>query len=242
MSKIRNLIGIFGWKTGENSFGSAISYIEFFSQYGEVRIISPTEPIDDRFDLIVVPGGPDVDPNRYNAMPHFFTSKPDPIREYLDTKVLTQYIDLNIPVFGICRGLQSIAVLFGARLMQNMHHETSESMKRWDTVHELTLQDSHFEERYKKGRPGRLKVNSLHHQCVSDTGFPDELEILARHDGKGAHHAIEAIGHRVLPIYAVQYHPEELGFEYVSDCMIQELLERSPNYVEEVMFEEVENN
>lgn len=41
-------------------------YLRYFEGFGNVKIIVPTsKEIDTKLDLLVVPGGPDVDPSRY---------------------------------------------------------------------------------------------------------------------------------------------------------------------------------
>jgi gamma-glutamyl-gamma-aminobutyrate hydrolase PuuD len=95
------IIGIFGWKTGDNSYGSAVSYMQYANHFGIVRVLTPDEPIDPRIDLIIIPGGADINPVRYGEIPNLWTSKADPVKEYFDTVILPQYIKLGIPVFGI---------------------------------------------------------------------------------------------------------------------------------------------
>ena len=226
------LIGLSGWKTGDNSYGANIAYIQFLSGFGNVRILTPTEPIDDRIDLIVIPGGADVDPLRYGAIPSFYTSKPDSMKEYFDTVILPQYIKLGTPVFGICRGIQSIAVLFGAKLIQHMYHETNEK-SRSEKVHSIDLLPP-FKNEFMKDNPHvfSIKVNSMHHQCVSNHNFPEELEVIGVYRSKNKFDYIEVIRHRKYPIYAVQYHPEELDEDVLSDYIITELLSKSKNLKE----------
>ena len=63
-------IGIFGWKTGENSFGITAPYFSFLESFNStVEIITPSpEPRIDDLDLIVVPGGADVNPLNYGMV------------------------------------------------------------------------------------------------------------------------------------------------------------------------------
>jgi putative glutamine amidotransferase len=229
------IIGIPGWKTGENSFGVTLPYLEFFSDYGIVKILTLSEKVDNSIDLLVIPGGADIDPRRYGAIPSFKTSKPDLIKEYFDTNILPKYIENGTPVFGICRGLQSIAVMYGAQLIQHItHHETNEITDRSAGVHNLILIHNDFKERFKRecfsGKEPILKVNSMHHQCVSSVEIPECLDILGVSKGKSSSSSIEVIRHSELPIAAVQYHPEEMGFELVSDYLIQNLISKSKNY------------
>lgn len=221
------LIGIFGWKVTENSYGVTLPYLQFAEQYGDVKILGINRSIDPDLDLVIVPGGADVNPNRYGATPNYYTGKSDPIKEYQDTAILPEYIALEIPIFGICRGMQTLAVHFGAKLVQHMYHETNES-DRDDLVHNVEIITNDLTTKY-------LAVNSMHHQCVSSIDFPDCLEIVGVYSGKNKNvkkykPSIEIIRHRELPIWGVQYHPEELSYDPVSDEIITKLLTNKEVY------------
>lgn len=228
------IIGIPGWRIGDNSFGVTIPYLEFFNRYGIVKILTLTEEVDESLDLLVIPGGADIDPRRYKAVPSFNTSKPDLIKEYFDTAILPLYIENGTPIFGICRGLQTIAVLYGAKLIQHIKDHETNTDDRSSSVHSIILIHEEFsreffrEYRYKKDNT--LKVNSLHHQCVAGTDFPGCLDILGVSKGKFPHSSIEIIKHSSLPIAAVQYHPEEMEKEPIADYLITNLISKSKNY------------
>mgnify|MGYP001767555494 CR=1 FL=1 len=228
------LIGIPGYKIGESSFGVPIPYLEYLEDFGHVRILTLTDRIDPTIDLIVIPGGPDVDPGRYNMFPGYWTSKPDIYKEFFDTKLLPSYINNNIPVFGICRGIQTLAVLFGGTLQQHMYHETNDAEDRSDTVHEVELLESTFKTEYDDYSKEKIKVNSMHHQCVSRYKLPECLEVLGEYRGKQKNSKyIEVLRHRTLNIYGVQYHPEELYNDNLSYYIINQLIMKSPNWTEE---------
>ena len=228
-------IGIFGWKVTENNFGVSIPYLSFAELFGEVKIIGLGDAIDTSLDLLIVPGGPDVNPLRYHAIPDYYTSRPDPIKEYQDTVLLPQYIAAGVPVFGICRGMQTLAVLYGASLIQNMYHETNDT-DRGKTVHEIGLEPN-FINKIEDCNGRVFKVNSMHHQCISQINFPTTLEIVAKYynNKKNYFASIEVIKHKSLPIWGVQYHPEELGFDNLSYNIIKNILrsrERVSHFVE----------
>jgi putative glutamine amidotransferase len=229
------LIGVFGWKTGENSFGASLPYLNLMANYGNVTVITPNEDIDPRIDLIVVPGGADVDPLRYGEKPSYYTSRVDPIKEYMETIILPQYVALGASVLGICRGCQSVSVLYGAKLIQHMYHEgNGEEEGRAKGVHAIDLMETTFKEEWELSSQKRswdamnkkntvYKVNSMHHQCVSGRNFPEDLEVLARYRG-GYPATIEAVRHKILNIYCVQWHPEEIGYDPLTDFIIEEKL------------------
>lgn len=202
-------IGIVGYSNG-NMFGVGNDYIDFivYRLTGEPVVLSPSSPIHDDLNLLILPGGPDINPLRYNSIPRFETGKPDPIREFFDVRHLPAYIENKTPIFGICRGLQSLAVHFGAILWQHMTHETNPDHDPYKHVHGINIL-SHANK--------KINVNSRHHQSVVRESLKDtDIAILATHSKWSAD--VEAIAVNGLPIRAVQYHPEDLselsGVEY----------------------------
>jgi len=224
-------IGILSWRIGENSFGITLPYLYYFSMFGSISPIHYAEEPRNDLDLLVVPGGPDIDSSRYGQAPDLTISKACPFREYFDMNVLPEYIQQGTPIFGICRGLQTIAVHFGASLIQNMYHETNPADERAKLVHTVLYQEAG------KENVNWSLVNSIHHQAVDNEGFPSELAIIGRYLPKPkdkhvkvnnidlAENSIEAIVHKELPIAAVQFHPEELYNSIFANKLVELLLE-----------------
>lgn len=100
----RPIIGIPGWKLGDNSFGCGVNHLDFISKFGDPRILFPQDDNVD-LDLLYLPGGPDVAPSRYNQIPGFYTSNQDVFRQYFFDNCLPKYIDKGTPVFGVCLGI-----------------------------------------------------------------------------------------------------------------------------------------
>lgn len=221
-------IGIVGWKTGDSSFGAAIPYLEYISKFGTPVILHPDSEIT-KLDLLILPGGPDVDAGRYNGRVSLFTHKACPIREHFDRVKLPEYIKNGTPIFGICRGMQTIAISMGASLYQNMYHEYSE--ERDDLVHKIFISEKCRHSLEINKNESRILVNSLHHQAVIKETLPDGLEPIAIYIGK-YNKTIEAIAHNYLPIAGVQYHPEELYTDVLSDSIIKRLLEEKKSILE----------
>ncbi len=211
-------IGLVAWPTGPNSFGATIPYIEFFSKFGIVELIMPNETNIRDLDLLVLPGGPDVETNRYLGEEplHFAIGKSCPFRERFDKVLLPKYLNNRTPIFGICRGHQSLAVEFGAQLEQHMYHETNKETNRIERVHKVIVNAFNAEL-----IPGLssvdFRVNSIHHQVVLDENLPNEIKVLARYtpeirenDGE-----IEAITYfPEYPAHTVQWHPEEIEDDF----------------------------
>jgi putative glutamine amidotransferase len=203
-------IGIPGWLVGPNSFGVTLGYINFARDWlggNDIQVLFPETPILPDLDLLLLPGGADINPLRYGEIPSFYTDKPDILKEYFDVHILPQYIDIRMPIGAICRGMQSICVHFGGKLYQDMYHETNKAEDPYSGIHNLWV----YGEATKK-----IKVNSRHHQSVITPHNDSPINVLATHSS--IKHHIEAIRISGYPIVGVQYHPEDLnepsGVEY----------------------------
>lgn len=232
---MRPKIGIVGWSTGEGSFGATKPYLEHLSKFGKVVVLTPMGGIISDLDLIVLPGGKDMPTFRYGQVPGYQNSDSDQFKEFFYDNNLIQYIKAGIPVFGTCLGLQQIVVLFGGKLIQNVHwsHGYSndpEKGGRGELVHKLIFTDKFKKVELeilanrKNSKVKDIRTCSLHHQGVSTKKVPEELDLVAYTDDG----IVEAVMHKELPIGALQAHTEEdnnpLGM-----WMIENLLKRSPN-------------
>jgi len=224
-------IGIVGWSIGENSFGVTKSYMEYFSKFGQVEILTPQKGIRTDLSLIVLPGGADTPSWKYGQTPGYFNSNPDIFKEYFIETNLDQYISQGTPIFGICLGLQALAVKFGSKLTQNMYHPYSNS--REELVHKVLVpaKDGDGNLLYyestdtlqTKKSTKEHKVNSMHHQAVRWNDLGSDLEILLI-DEDGEY--VEALKHKTLPIACVQFHPEET-YDFFANKTILNLLNDS---------------
>ena len=209
-------IGIVGWKTGENSFGVSVPYIDWLSNFGIVHILSPQKGIVEDLDLLVLPGGADIAPQSFGEVPGFHTSNTDVMKQYFFDNNLDQYLENNTPIFGICLGFQQLCVKFGGKLDQ--HHPFNYSSKgRHDKVDTLAFEQQMYDIVLKSSIPTKYEVNSLHHQgCFS---LPNPFNVLAREKVDGN---IE-IARFAENVYGVQYHPEEIN-DGISEVIIKQLL------------------
>ena len=255
LPKRRPLIGIAGHLSSTGNFaGATLAYIEYFEHFGDVTIILPTsKTIQTNLDLLVIVGGPDISPSRYlskKSKISWKNQKPDPLREYFDENILPQYIDAKIPIFGICRGHQSIAALFGAKLEQNLtYHDTTNPDKRWEVAHRVCGYVTDYDVSTKKvvfetNSEGKMfwknfGTNSLHHQAVmvppsnakvllwTDEEYPKK-EICFPFDPENPYHKIEGLLYTDFPIATVQHHPEEVKDAFSAE-LINNLIQCSPN-------------
>jgi len=211
-------IGIVAWKD-ENFFGVSLPYLQFIDYLGgDPHIIMPVKELPKNIDAIIIPGGPDISPSRYNFIPDYTTGKQCPFREYFDKYLLPQAIEQTIPILGICRGFQSLNVHFGGKIRQDMYHETNGMYERSKRVHEIDFKYNAYQIGWPTGnKKTKYKVNSLHHQGIyhnpasKNSDLAEDLIPLAVHKNY-----VEAFMHKELPIVGVQYHPEEYNDEFAT--------------------------
>lgn len=161
------------------------------------------ERVVQRIDALVVSGGADVDPARYGAEPHERTAGWQPDRDAWELALLTAAYAADLPVLGICRGMQLMAVHAGGTLEQHtpdvVGHEThSPGGDAYGSIDVATEPGSRL-----AGLVGAtLEVSCHHHQSVAT--HPGFTAVARAADG--ALEAMEAPGDPWR--LAVQWHPE----------------------------------
>lgn len=235
---MKKTIGIYA-DTFNGKVGNTFAYMQFFSQFGYVRLISTTDNLENvvnEVDMLVLPGGADVDTSTYGGVPGVNDSRVNGHYEYLDLQLLPKFIEAKKPIFGICRGFQRLNTWFGGTLNQHVigHHQGDNRERRPQEI-QFVEEDAVW------------YVNTMHHQSINELG--KGLQILAYserdHDcysnknhrfpwrifDKGGNIInrdetsviVEAFKHEELPIYGVQFHPEEFNCRY-SRILINQLL------------------
>ena len=132
---------------------------------------STDDDLLDRLDGIVISGGADVDPEKYGESAHEETYPAFAPRDDAEIAWVRRAHAMNLPLLGVCRGLQVMAVAFGGSLVQHMpehsplvHQERPGAFVHHDAVVEDgTVLASII-------GAGRVRINSSHHQCVRSTG------------------------------------------------------------------------
>lgn len=225
---MKKIIGLTGWSTGENSFGVTKPYLEYFSHFGQVEILTPQKGIREDIDLLILPGGKDTNTSNYGQVPGFMNSDPDLFKEYFFKQNLPQYIEAKTPIFGICLGMQQLNVHFGGSLTQHlMYHGFYSSRSRDELVHEVypvtNFKDGKWI--FSKQKNDVFKVNSMHHQGIYLDQLADDLSPLLFSEGTNerSQYLVEAFRHNTLPIAGYQGHPEESYCDFATK-MINELL------------------
>lgn len=215
------IIAIPGYLNSEKtSFGASPSYLEFISVYGTPRILMPGEKFE-KVDMLLLPGGADVNPSSYGSIPGFRTGNPDVHKQFFLDHNLKDYVDNNIPILGICLGMQQLAVYFGSILTQNLIYH--DSTKDNHEMHKLTYMGGRAD-RYVSKKKKSIDVNSRHHQGVLIEDLSGELEPLFFGEEVVPMDLVEVFCHKEKPIFGIQYHPEDIRDE-VSHNIIMELLQ-----------------
>jgi putative glutamine amidotransferase len=194
---------------------------EPLSRAGAVVVAIPRDtPVSDVPDLlacldaVVLTGGEDVDPTHYGEQAHHTVNTVPPEHDALELELARACLSQGVPILGICRGNQVLAVADGGRLLQDvpsLHPGAHTHMSDWvefasappgDHWHSITVEPgSRVAGWVGDGAP---RVNSFHHQAVAATG--STLRPVAwSHDG-----VIEAIESATRAPFAVglQWHNE----------------------------------
>jgi putative glutamine amidotransferase len=156
-----------------------------------------------RLDGLVVTGGADVDPARYGAEPHPRTAAWRPDRDDWESALLDAAAAARLPVLGVCRGMQLMAVHAGGELDQHTpdlvgHDEHSPGGDEFGTLAVNTEPGSRLAALVGTS----LEVSCHHHQSVRT--HPGFAAVARATDG--TLEAMELPGDRFC--LAVQWHPE----------------------------------
>ncbi|HET7786913.1 MAG TPA: gamma-glutamyl-gamma-aminobutyrate hydrolase family protein [Myxococcales bacterium] len=157
--------------------------------------------------LVVTGGAFDIPPELYGAVAGARMGPLKPGRTAWEQRVLRAALQADIPVLGVCGGMQLLAVELGGRLYQDIREEVPGALdheQKGDPRHPdhaaRVLPGSALEAIVGKRE---LQVNSTHHQAVSDAGGAKACALAP----DGIVEAIEVPGRFVL---GVEWHPELL--------------------------------
>jgi putative glutamine amidotransferase len=172
-------------------------YVERVEAAGARAVVLPptTTGVDDvlgRLDAIVFAGGADLDPASYGAEPHRETTGLRPDRDAAELPLMRAALDRDLPLLGICRGMQLLSVVCGGSLVQHLPevvgHERHRPAPGVYGLHEVRLEPG---SRAHGILGDCVSVPSYHHQGLdspgslavtgwADDGSPEVVEDPAR--------------------------------------------------------------
>lgn len=212
-AKPRPLIGISA-NTADIDLTLRRVYCDQIVRAGGVPMVLP--PVDDAevlinmlegIDGLVLTGGADYNPLWYGEQPekelHTINSTRD-LPELLLTRLA---FNRQIPILGICRGVQTMGIALGGNLVQDLKTplKHSQDAPRSEATHSVTITEgSTLYALYGQ----ETFVNSFHHQAVKDCG--SHLHVVATAPD-GVIEAVESTEQKAL--MGVQWHPEWMGGE-----------------------------
>lgn len=190
-------------------------YTQIVAAGGVPVIIPPVADSDviintlDNIDALLLTGGADHNPLWSGQQPqpglHNINARRD-LPELLATRLAC---NRQIPILGICRGMQTIAIALGGEVCQDIPHtpqliKHSQDADRTEPTHSVNIeQDSCLHTIF---GADTIYVNSFHHQAVASPGKGMRIVATAP---DGTAEAMESTGHKA--IIGVQWHPEWMG-------------------------------
>jgi putative glutamine amidotransferase len=192
------------------------AYVDAVQRAGGLAFMVPpdaetaAEPdaVLDVLDGLILAGGADVDPGSYGAEPHRCTTSTRPERDAAEIPLARRAVERDVPLLGICRGMQLLNVARGGTLIQHLPDDLGHGDHRRhlgsfdDADHDVRLAPGSLAAR----ACGELvhATKSHHHQAVDRLG--DGLVASGWSELDDLVEAVEAPDSRW--VLGVQWHPE----------------------------------
>ena len=186
--------------------GTPPPYLESIAAAGGRPIVLAGRYAADQLDLVdavVLTGGGDLEPARYGGTGA--AEDVDPVRDEHELTLARAAVAAGVPLLGVCRGMQIMAVAFGGTLHGGLAHRIP------DGGHEVRTEPGSRVHHLLGPRP---RTSALHRQAVLDPG-PRWRATAWADDG-----TVEAIEPTDpgLPALGVQWHPELACHELLDDA------------------------
>lgn len=215
------------------------NYSDWLKSYGKdveiVDIYTSDDPINALLecDALVLTGGPDVHPGRFDKPYETDRCSIDENRDTLEFELLRNALKTKMPLLGICRGQQLINVALGGSLIidipKDLKNPVIHQLEEGDANHRLFIEDNTLLKQI-SGVDSAL-VNSNHHQGI------DRLSKELKPSGYTRDGIIEAYEWKDVSfkswMMAVQWHPERLERNHsMSKPLATEFLNAAVKYKE----------
>jgi putative glutamine amidotransferase len=142
---------------------------------GTAVVLPPAAAADaevlERLDAVVFAGGADLDPGLYGEESHPETTGLRPERDAAEVPLMKAALDRDVPLLGICRGMQVLSVVRGGSLVQHLPdtvgHERHRPAPGTYGLHDVRLEPGSLAHRL---LGDRVSVPSYHHQGLASPG------------------------------------------------------------------------
>ena len=214
-------------------------YIEVLRKFGVIPILLPyvEENILDYLNMvdgIIFPGSDsDVDPSYYGEEVDHPEVLVEKFKTAFEVQMMRAAIQKDIPILGICNGMQLMNVVCGGSLIQHIPEEYKDgkiehkiSYTQQEFAHDILIKDGTCLADITK--ISVAKVNSYHHQAVKELGDNMVISAVAP-DG-----IIEAIEHKYMRFcMGVEWHPEYLSDNGIDVKIFQKFIKECEDYAKE---------
>lgn len=198
--------------SSKNISGTSHNYIHAIEEFGGIpRTLYPGVPDSEYADIdgLLLTGGGDIHPDNFGQEWHPSLKYVNEARDALEIPLCQEKIEADIPVFGICRGIQVMSVAMHGDLYQDVPSQFIDPLPHpaksveEDSEHEIEIElDSRLSKIVGKSTDA---VNSAHHQAVDEIG--EGFVVTARSEDD----VIEAMENPSKKfVLGVQYHPERM--------------------------------
>jgi putative glutamine amidotransferase len=201
-------------------YGNNRTYVHAVEAAGGLPILIPLltdfhalEDLLPRLDGILFSGGIDIQSVLYGEEKHPATDEYDPKLDEFEMALADWALQEDVPILGVCRGMQLINVALGGTLYQDIPSQFQSELShcrrelpRNALTHQVLIEEGSMMEKILGIR--QFAVNSLHHQAVKDAG--KGVLISGRADD-GVAELLEVPDRRF--VLAIQGHPEEIYAE-----------------------------
>ena len=177
----------------------------------DAATVSIADDYADLCDALILTGGEDVAPKRYNESPEPTLGKVCETRDAFEIAVFQAFNRKQKKILGVCRGVQLLNVALGGSLYQDLPSQftpytiqhTSDEDRWHEYIHDVQIDLQSF--LFKLLQAHAVAVNSIHHQAIKQ--LAPSLKVTAT-SADGVIEAVESIeGDRLI---GVQWHPETM--------------------------------
>lgn len=214
---MKPLIGVSAGVRDERVLSLNQTNYEKISEHGGLPVVLPNISDEDgikmlakKLDGLLLTGGHDIDPTLFGEEPHKDLGEVTPNRDFFEIAITQEMLNLNKPIFGICRGSQILNVAAGGTIYQDIYSQKDGELLQHQqkAPRDHAAHFAHVEMDtmlFDIVTSEKIKINTFHHQAVKDVG--EGLKVSSR----ASDSVIESIESETYKFaLGVQWHPEYL--------------------------------